>query len=423
VITRVQALNFRTLRYVDQQLGEFHAIVGPNGSGKSSFLDAIAILSDITRSGVEGAIYGDPGMGVAQRSSDPRMLTWMCSGQSFEIAVEIQIPNHLRDTGRFDRVRYEIGIHTGDSNNSVSIAFENLYLIPPNGAGTTSQRNPELFPDPPPAPETLLTFRPPPGWKSVVRKTSGGKDYFQSERTKYNTQFTMGIGRSALSGLPADVTRFPVAVWARSFLQQGVQRIQLDAESMRLAAPPGLSSVYRPDGSNLAWVVDDFKKRVGADRFGLWVDHVGTAVPGVVGIDTVIRDDDRHRYLVVTYNNGLKAPSWVLSDGTLRILALTLLAYLDEVGGLILVEEPENGVHPRAVDAVVAALSQVSGRQLLLASHSPVVLGALADSQVLCFAKNEDGATAIVRGDLHPALKDWRNRPDLGDLLVAGVLG
>jgi len=49
---------------------------------------------------------------------------------------------------------------------------------------------------------------------------------------------------------------------------------------------------------------------------------------------------------VVEFENGLSAPSWVVSDGTLRLLALTLLAYAPDVHGIYLIEEPENGIHP-----------------------------------------------------------------------------
>jgi hypothetical protein len=43
--------------------------------------------------------------------------------------------------------------------------------------------------------------------------------------------------------------------------------------------------------------------------------------------------------------------------------------------------------------------------------------------QVLCFAKNEEGATDIVLGSEHPRLKAWRGEATLGTLLAAGVLG
>lgn len=73
------------------------------------------------------------------------------------------------------------------------------------------------------------------------------------------------------------------------------------------------------------------------------------------------------------YRNGLQAPSWLVSDGTLRFLALTLLAYLPDPAGPYLIEEPENGIHPRNVETVFESLSSVYDAQVLLATHSPGV--------------------------------------------------
>jgi hypothetical protein len=42
---------------------------------------------------------------------------------------------------------------------------------------------------------------------------------------------------------------------------------------------------------------------------------------------------------------------------------------------------------------------------------------------VLCFAKDESGATDIVRGSEHPKLRDWKGALDLATLFAAGVLG
>ena len=44
MIRRLQALNYRCLRYVDVELGRFHILVGPNASGNSTLFDAIAFL-------------------------------------------------------------------------------------------------------------------------------------------------------------------------------------------------------------------------------------------------------------------------------------------------------------------------------------------------------------------------------------------
>jgi hypothetical protein len=42
---------------------------------------------------------------------------------------------------------------------------------------------------------------------------------------------------------------------------------------------------------------------------------------------------------------------------------------------------------------------------------------------VLCFARDENGATDIVRGTEHPRLKDWKGEVDLGTLFAGGVMG
>jgi len=140
-------------------------------------------------------------------------------------------------------------------------------------------------------------------------------------------------------------------------------------------------------------------------------------------VHTVLRPEDRHRYLMVEYKGGLKVPSWMVSDGTLRLLALTLPAYIPDFQGIYLIEEPENGIHPKAVETVFQSLSSVYDAQLLLASHSPVILGCAPTESVLCFAKNEEGATDVVSGPNHPRLQEWKGEANLGVLFAAGVLG
>jgi predicted ATPase len=111
------------------------------------------------------------------------------------------------------------------------------------------------------------------------------------------------------------------------------------------------------------------------------------------------------------------------SDGALRLLALTLPAYVPEFSGVYLIEEPENGIHPRAVETVFQSLSSVYGAQILVATHSPVILSMVDAEKVLCFAKTPDGATDVVVGSQHPALAEWKGETNLGVLFAAGVLG
>lgn len=427
MIRRIEAINFRSLRDVSQSLGSFQMLVGPNASGKSTFLDCVGLVGDLLEEGPLTAISGSV-QRRAPRAADPAHLCWMRKGRRFEIAIELDIPEHRLDklkAPKHKAARYELAIDTGHNGSEVTIAGENLWLMP-GGATEIKDPAPTLFPmsrEPRQAIVRPPNKKTPEGWRKVVSKNpDSGNDYFQAETTNWNNPFRLGPTKSALANLPEDEERFPVAVWVKRVMMEGVARVELDAQAMRTASPPGAGRQFIPDGSNLPWVVHDLEEN-DQQRLADWVGHLQTALPDLAGIETVERPDDRHRYLVAKYDNGLSAPSWGISDGTLRLMALTLLAYLPPTERIYLIEEPENGIHPKAVETVFQSLSSVYEGQVLCASHSPVVLGMAEARQLLCFAKNEEGATDIVAGNRHPRLREWQGTLDLGVLFAAGVLG
>ncbi len=423
-VTLVEALGYRSLRHVSQPLGPRHVLVGPNASGKSTFLDAIAFLGDAVRVGVETAIHGDSRIGIPERAPDGRHLTWMRQGDRFEIAIEMSIPTArtamLKRNGSTPVCRYEMAI---DVTGSLRVVSETFWLKP------LGHRQPrpelDLFPDPLEPVQTIVQGpgrRAPAGWRKVVSRGQEAEYVtFVSETTAWNNPFRIPADKTALASLPEDEDKFPVATWFRSVLGSGVQRIVLSSEEMRKPSPPSRARGYLPDGSNLPYVVHALE--IGnRERFDDWVRHVREALPDIDTITTREREEDRHRHLVLRYRTGLEAPSWLVSDGTLRLLALTLLAYQPDLGGLYLIEEPENGIHPAAVESVFQSLSSVYGAQVLLATHSPVVMSLARLEDVLCFARSEEGATDVVRGTEHPRLRGWKGDVDLGTLLASGVL-
>ena len=423
-VTRIQALHYRSLRYIDQSLRPFQILVGPNASGKSTFLDVIAILGDLLRTDLDTAVRGDSRLEIPMRAPDPRHLAWLRRGDRFELAVELAIPEQLIEArnGKHNRIRYEMAFNVGDSP---SIEVENVWLL----TGTTkasSARQLSIFPSPEPAPSHVVrqpNKRTPEGWKKIVSRGEAGKAYFRSETSGWNAPFALSSQKAALATLPEDRKRFPVALWLRDVLQSGVQRIALSGEAMRRPAPPTRKHGYLPDGSNLPYVVERLESQ-NESQYARWLEHVREGLPDIERVTTQERPEDRHRYLVLRYRNGLEAPSWLVSDGTLRMLALTLLAYTSDVhGGIYLIEEPENGIHPRAVETVYQALSSVYGAQVLLATHSPVILGMANLDDLLCFARDMDGATDVISGIDHPSLKAWKGTLDLSSLFAAGVLG
>jgi predicted ATPase len=418
VIRSIEARHYRSLLSVRQEIDPFQILVGPNGSGKSTFLDGVQIIGDLLNRGLVGA--------MGTRSASFLDLVWMRQErESIELAVELEIPEEKRrylTAKGLERARYEIAIGLS-ATGELAILGENFWLRPgPTGQSKSVQR--QRFPDAPP-PAGSLVFpegeRPPARWKRVVAKRRSFH-IFRSETTGWASSFSLSSQKPALANLPEDEERFPVATWAKRTLMDGVQTLVLNSEAMRRPAPPGSPIDFQPDGSNLPWAIEELRTRDEAS-FRRWIQHVQTALPDIETIETVEREEDRHRYLRIVYRTGLKAPSWTVSDGTLRLLALTLVGYLEGSGRIYLIEEPENGIHPQAVETVFQSLSSTYGDQILCATHSPVLLAMAEPEQVLCFARTPEGATDVVRGTEHPNLKDWKRSTDLGTLFATGILG
>src|ERR1017187_10194786 len=74
MIRLIEALNYRCLKHVRQELGPFHVLVGPNASGKTTFLDVVAFLGQLVSDGLEAA--------VGARSQNFEDLVWRRSSEN-----------------------------------------------------------------------------------------------------------------------------------------------------------------------------------------------------------------------------------------------------------------------------------------------------------------------------------------------------
>lgn len=422
MIRRLQVLHYRALKYKDIKLSNFHILVGPNASGKSTFLDIINLIKDV--------LIDNPHKAIENRASRFDELLWKQEGNKFEIAVELKIPNDIKEklkSNDFSLVRYEICLQL-DDKKGVVVGGENLWLIKEGlidteNSGRKKVKQLTLFPVEQEEPKYVVSPRKwtPAGWRKVISKSAQGNDYFKSETTDWNITYKFGPLKASLARVPEDEERFPVSIWIKNTLMEGIQFLQLNSSVMRWSCRPDLPVAFQPDGSNLPRVIQYLKKEH-QESFSRWVKHIQTALPDIEGIEVKERPEDRFLYLNIKHKSGLKLPSWVISDGTLRLLAQTIIAYLPEKNRIYMIEEPENGLHPLAIESIFQSLSSVYENQILLASHSPVILRLAEPKDILCFSKTASGAVDIVRGEEHPKLKDWRKDVDLATLHAAGVL-
>ena len=429
IISRIQVLNYGCLRYVDVPMDRFHVLIGPNASGKSTLMDAIKFVSDVVRDGVDAACF--------KRTANFQDLVWgrprNPEDQRFEIALEFALPDDIRQkmspTRNFVSLRYEMGIGFDPDSGKVGLSTEQAILQPreePPHRDLPVTRQLTFFPDPAHPRKTVIQGQRR-GNRTVFSKRTTGRTWYYSEvaeenaRRGWNAGVNLGPNRSALSILPDDDDYYPAVTRALTLLRDQIVDLSLHSERMRAASPPGSGNQFLADGSNIPWVADDLLRR-DKTRSISWIGHMECALAGFKSVRVVERPDDRHKYLMLKYSNGLEVPSWKASDGTLRFMALTILANLPGATGLYMVEEPENGIHPGALEELFNSLSSVYDAQVLLATHSPEFVAIADVKQLLCFGKDRDGVVDIVSGSSHPRLRDWQNEVDLGTFFASGIL-
>ena len=425
MLNKIEAVNYRCLRNVSQPLERFHVMAGPNGSGKSTFLEVVQVLGAFASEGLDAVLAESKARQLSE-------LLFRGEGTKFQLAAELRVPDEVLDTlGRknSDRkkyVRYEVEIgsksHEKKDVGEPRIWAENLWLMDkPTEFSRQEMVQQELkFPSASKPGRDLINgqTKTPAGWRKVAAKSSQQNVYFKSETSEWNFTLKPGQRRSALSTLPED-ERFGIAGWAKRRLTMGVHKLMLRSEAMQATCGPLKEKVFSPDGSTLPLVVQQLREDAG--RFESWLAHVQTILP-IKTIEVIERPEDKNTYLRATYDSGVAVPSWHLSDGTLRMLALTLLPYVESKGGTYLIEEPENGVHPPAVEAIFKSLSSIYDGQALIATHSPVLVGLIELKHLLCFSRTSEGETDIVRGDQHPRLVHWQKDFRLAQLFASGVL-
>jgi predicted ATPase len=119
----------------------------------------------------------------------------------------------------------------------------------------------------------------------------------------------------------------------------------------------------------------------------------------------------------------------VLSDGTLRVLAIAAALLSAPDGSLIVIEEIDNGVHPSRAQQLLANIRNIADRRnlrVLLSTHNPALMDALPDEAlsdvVFCYRDPEDGDSRLTRlGDIDnfPGLV---SQGPLGHLVTTGVV-
>lgn len=367
ILQSVRVRNFKAI--VDSRVVKFGPLtvfVGNNGSGKSSLIEALETWQAIVRSGLDTAMSRWLGIEHARHM---KMEARERAGKSVNpIVFEARLGPSARKA-----TRCEIQINNDPAANRMFIADEQL-----------------TFAD-----------------GTFVSRSAGARHSY-------------GPGRSLLSApLPSfEAEAKQIADW---------QFLTLQPEQMGVPQPrqrTGGGVRLEKDGSNIADYLLEIQ-RLSPGAFDGIVQTMTYVLPYARDLQPAVTSElERKAYLQLTEAD-FKVPGWMLSTGTLRVLALLAVLRHPQPPPLVVVEEIENGLDPRSIHLLVEEIrtAVLSGAtQVVITTHSPYLLDLLKLDQIVLVARDDKGQPRFYRPQDSDALQRWSKEFSPGRLYTMGKL-
>jgi predicted ATPase len=343
MITKLHVQNFKCLRDVSVELRPFTVLIGKNDTGKSSLLEAIHTLSWLL-GGPQGPERPTSVIELVSRGAEPAFISW-----------DVEFAASPRN-GLPGAAHYSLRLAVGPGN-----------VRRVDGEALSVDRVDER--------ETALP------------EPSGHRD----------TPTLALISQR-------DSPRIPSAV-----LTELRGAVEYAFETAKLVEPAPLAHVpvLRRDGAGLASVLD-YLNGTDRDSFDQIEHELHAAVPAIKRIrlrpstvNGAQQPSGKALYFELSAD-GQQIPAAYVSDGAMLFLAYLSLVHSTTHASTILIEEPENGIHPRQLQRVAEYLKRLTdparGKdavQIVTATHSPYFLDFVPPEDVLVFGRKDNGETVV----------------------------
>jgi predicted ATPase len=201
----------------------------------------------------------------------------------------------------------------------------------------------------------------------------------------------------------------------------------LSVAALRAPALVQQGATLGPDGRDIAAVLDNLAGENPSLRDGI-DEMVRGSAREVKRIVTRSGAEPGTKVLGVEERDGHVYGAEDMSDGLLLFIGLAVAAQLKEGrGGILAIEEPERGIHPRRLRDLIDNLLRLtkSGIQVVLTTHSPTLLDEFRDTpeSVLIFDRDDTGTHITRLSDRKEWAEELQKGMPLGDLWYSGVLG
>lgn len=342
MLTKLRIEGFKSLRQTEIEFRPMTVLFGPNAAGKSNILDAIQTLSRLATERTLSDALSAPirGYPLEAFSFSEDGLAGLLAQERASFRIESDV------TTASDRYGYTVQVEIQPDTGTLSTGYEELSILAKRTGEQKGQPRLETVND-----RILIRSRSRPGrpreellgqnHTKVSDPRLGGTEYRQIEEFRHH-----------LSG------------WRTYYLDPRI--------AMRRASPPAQVTDIGVLGENIA----PFLYRLRAEKpkyFDTIRRSLTMIIPSVEDLNVDL-DSRRGTLDVFVRQSGIEYSSRIISEGTLRVLALCAISFNPWTGALVAFEEPENGVHPRRLELVAELLTSLieQNRQVIVTTHSPV---------------------------------------------------
>ena len=377
MIARMTVENFKALRHVEVELAPFTVLVGPNDSGKSSFLEALYALAQSAHAPLADCFWSP---------WQERELVYQHGDTPVRFTARLLRPPSEHQPSRESAIDYDLALQFRHGH-SCSVVEERVRH--PNGEGT---------------------------WL-----TTDLKGQSSTQAYVYNAD-------SAGAGLVQNPRGEAIRTVASLLHLPALARWDIEELATPSRLPPERRYPIDPSGYGLSTCIAEMKLDRGG-RFAALLKEFHARFPAFKDIEVKranVRSVERtSKFEKITGGHGegytlflvrkddVEVPAALASGGTLVTLAFLTLTHLREPRKLLLVEEPENGLHPARLQEVVALLRETvqsqADCQVVLTTHSPLLLDYAAPEEVRVFLRQDDGDVSVYSvadvPDIHERLK------------------
>lgn len=442
MITRLQIDGFKNLVGVDLRFGPFTCIAGANGAGKSNLFDAIRFLGALAAP--QSLMQAAATVRDNRRAADVR-------------SIFNRVGEHCTDSMRFDveMIVPETAVDELGQPAKASITFLHYLLElalrddPETGGPILEIKREELHPIKQREADKALVFphRAATWRKSVVRGARRGGPFVSTTVRDGQTVIQRHQDSGGKSGRPeegasrgrpvpapaaslrrtivsAATSESPTLLCAKREMESWLQ-LQLEPSALRQPSDFAFPPYLKPNGEGLPAALHRIARGPHMDATLSQVANRLSELIHDVRAVSIERDEKLEQLtLVLTDKSGTRHPARSLSDGTLRFLALSVIELDPKAHGVLCLEEPENGIHPDRITAMLRLLQDIAMdsslaigpdnplRQVIINTHSPLVVGECPDDSLILARTVEvaRGRQVYDRVSFQGLSKTWREK-------------